>query len=75
MSKKTTLRDKVRIALRGKDERLLIETGFVHPSGALTLEGRKVVLDLLFEDPELRAKVIELATVVKKDVCAEKKEK
>jgi hypothetical protein len=57
-----TLRQRARAALRSKEDRLLIETGFTYESGALTKDGRKVVLDLLFkEDDELRTKVLNIA--------------
>ncbi len=68
-----TLRQRVRAALRSKEERLLIETGFTYESGALTKEGRKVVTDLLFEDKEIRARVVELATQLKEDTCKKSK--
>jgi hypothetical protein len=68
-----TLRQKVRAALRSKDERLLIDTGFTYESGALTKEGRKVICDLLFEDEALRAKVVELAKTLQEDACKKKK--
>lgn len=67
-----TLRQKVRAALRSKEERLLIETGFTYESGALTKDGRKVVCDLLFEDEELRARVVELAQTLKDEACKKK---
>ncbi len=73
MSTKNTLAQKIRTALRSKDERLLIETGFTHPSGNLTVEGRKAVVNLLFEEPEVRSRVIELANTVKTDICTDKK--
>lgn len=71
----TSLRSKVRAVLRGKDERLLIETGFTYDSGALTNDGRKVVTDILFEnDEELRSAVIDIARKLKEKDCKDKKD-
>ena len=65
-SMSNTLRSKVRAVLRSKDDSLLIETGFTYPSGSLTLEGRKVVTDMLFEtDENLRKNVLDVARKLK----------
>lgn len=69
----SNLRERVRNALRSKEEKLLTDTGFTYTSGALTKEGRKVVLDILFEDEELRAKVVKLAETLKEEECPKKK--
>lgn len=62
MSKKETLRRRVRNLLRSEGDRALIDAGFTYESGALTPEGRKVVLDLLFRDLEgVKPRVVELA--------------
>lgn len=70
---KSTLRQKVRSILRSKEDQTLIKAGVCYPSGALTKEGRKVVLDLIFqEDKELKAQVVELAVKLNEDACKDK---
>lgn len=64
MSVVKELRNKVRAAMRGNDERVLIEAGFTYESGALTVEGRAIVADLQFEgvdNKDLKARCVELA--------------
>jgi len=57
-----TLRQRVRALTRSDDDKALISEGFTYPSGALTKEGRKVVLDHLFHnDPELKEHVVGVA--------------
>ncbi len=68
-----TLRERVRAALRSKEERLLIETGFTYESGALTEDGRKVLADVIFEDEGIRARIVELAGKLKEDDCKKSK--
>lgn len=66
----TSLRETVRAVLRDPDERLLIRTGFVYESGALTKEGRKVLADLQFQgisNDELRAEIVSLANKIDED--------
>lgn len=54
----STIREKIRYATLSKDERILRESGILSESGNLTDVGRRVVLDFLFEDKELRTKVV-----------------
>lgn len=59
---KRTLRQKVRSVFRSDEEKVLIEQGFTYPSGALTKEGRKVVLDHLFQrDESLYGQIVDVA--------------
>lgn len=70
MATVNNLREKVRAALRSPEETMLIRTGFIYESGALTKEGRKVVADLQFEgveNGELRARIVELAEALEAD--------
>lgn len=66
MSKKT-LRERVRSITRSADDQVLISEGFTYSSGALTKDGRKVVVDILFQDPNLAIKdeVVKLALTLK----------
>ncbi len=62
---KTSLTKAVRNAFRSKEDKALIGGGFMYESGALTKEGRKVVLNLLLgSDEALKAKVVEAALAV-----------
>lgn len=71
---KTTLRERVRALLLGDDEKALNKAGFTYKSGALTKEGRKVVLDHIFDNDEvLKATVVEIANKLNEDACKEKK--
>jgi hypothetical protein len=54
----STIREKIRYAALPKDERVLRETGILSESGNLTDVGRRVLLDFIFEDKELRTKVV-----------------
>lgn len=63
-----SLRQRVRALTRSDDEKALISEGFTYSSGALTKEGRKVVLDHLFHrDPELKQSVIDVAKKLRDD--------
>lgn len=71
-----TLRQRVRALTRSDEDRALISQGFTYGSGALTKEGRKVVLDHLFHNtPELKAHVVDVAKKLqdKADKSAKKK--
>lgn len=71
---KTTLRQRVRQLLLGEDEKALNKAGFTYKSGALTSEGRKVVLDEIFNSDEaLKAKLVEVAKQLNEDECKAKK--
>lgn len=62
---KVPLTKRLRNALRSKEDKALIGGGFMHETGSLTKEGRKVVLNLLLEhDPELKAKVVDAAVTL-----------
>lgn len=53
--------------LRSEGDRALIEQGFCYESGSLTKEGRKVVINLLFQnDDALRQDVTEIALNMQK---------
>lgn len=55
----------VRNALRSEEDRALIEGGFIYETGSLTKEGRKVVLNLIFESDEaIKQKVVEAALLI-----------
>ena len=54
----STIREKIRYAALPKDERVLRETGILSENGNLTDVGRRVLLDFIFEDKELRTKVV-----------------
>lgn len=54
----TTIREKIRYAALSKDEKLLRENDILSDNGNLTDVGRRVVLDILFEDKELRKRVV-----------------
>lgn len=70
----TGLRQKVRQLLLGEDEKALNKAGFTYKSGALTKEGRKVVLDHIFNTNEtLRAELVEVAKQLNEDDCKAKK--
>lgn len=71
---KTTLRQRVRQLLLGEDEKALNTAGFTYKSGALTKEGRKVVLDKIFEnDTALKAELVAVAKQLNEDACKNKK--
>lgn len=62
---KGSLTKAVRNAFRSKEDKALINGGFMYETGSLTKEGRKVVLNMLIEqDEELKAKVVEAALAV-----------
>lgn len=56
----STIREKIRYATLSKDERILRESGILSENGNITEQGRRVVLDILFEDKDLRAQVVAL---------------
>lgn len=60
-----SMRQKINRSRLSKDERALREAGVTAsseygPEGVLTETGRRIVLDILWEDKETRKKVIEL---------------
>jgi len=59
----TTIREKIRYATLSKDERVLRESGILSDSGNLTDVGRRVLADVLFEDKDVRAKIVKLVEV------------
>lgn len=68
-----TLRQRVRALTRSADEKALISQGFTYASGALTKEGRKVVLDHIFHNtPEVKDAIVEKAKALDE---ADKKKK
>lgn len=70
---KSTLRQKVRALLLTKEEKALTKAGFTYKSGALTKEGRKVVVDRLFEkDEELKAELVAVAEQLNEEACKTK---
>lgn len=71
---KTSLRQKVRALLMGEDDKALNKAGFTYKTGALTKEGRKVVLDHIFNsDTALRAEMVKVAKKLNEDSCKDKK--
>lgn len=55
----------VRNAFRSKEDKALINGGFMYETGSLTKEGRKVVLNFLLDkDEDLKARVVEAALAV-----------
>lgn len=70
---KTSLTKRVRNAFRSKEDRALIEGGFMYETGSLTKEGRKVVINLLLEqDAKLKAKVVEAALAIAEEAKSKK---
>lgn len=62
---KTSLTKAVRNAFRSKEDKALINGGFMYETGSLTPEGRKVVLNMLLEvDTELKDRVVNAALAV-----------
>lgn len=55
----STIREKIRYAALSSDEKVLRESGILSENGNLTDVGRRVVIDFLFEDKDLRAQVVE----------------
>lgn len=71
---KTSLRQRVRAAFRSAEDKELQKAGFTYASGALTKEGRKVVLDHIFEnDTAVKAAMVEVAKTLNEDDCKNKK--
>lgn len=56
-----TLRQLVRYAKLSKDERILRETGFYEESGALSEQGRRIIIDTLWENDADVRKVVTAA--------------
>lgn len=60
-----SLTARLRSALRSKEDKALIDGGFMYETGSLTKEGRKVVLNLLLEhDADLKSKLVEAAVTL-----------
>lgn len=54
-----SLRQRINRLRLGKEQRVLVDNGIMYPSGSLTKEGRKVVLDELFRsDVDLQARIV-----------------
>lgn len=71
---KTSLTARLRAALRSKEDKALIDGGFMYETGSLTKEGRKVVLNLILDnDTALKAKVVEAALAVAEAESAKNK--
>lgn len=68
-----TIRQKINQVLLSKDDRLLQRYEVCSDHGHLTDVGRRVVLDILFEDKNLRAQVIERIRAVEADEKDSKK--
>jgi hypothetical protein len=65
-----TIREKIRYATLSSDEKILRETGILSENGNLTEQGRRVLLDILFEDEANRKAIVSL---VKKTLPKESK--
>lgn len=73
---KESLRSRVRNAFRSDDDKALNEAGFTYTSGSLTKEGRKVVLDYIFEnDADLKSEMVKIAETLNEDACKKAKKK
>lgn len=73
---KESLRNRVRAAFRSSDDKALNEAGFTYTSGALTKEGRKVVLDFIFDnDDALKSEMVKIAEALNEDACERAKKK
>lgn len=59
-NKPTTIREKIRYATLSKDERILRESGILSENGNLTDAGRRVLADVLFENPDNRKAIVKL---------------
>ena len=61
MEKPQTLRQKLRYAALPKDDKILRESGFYDSTGALTEQGRRIVVDMLWDNlgADDRKKVVE----------------
>ena len=56
----STIREKIRYATLSKDERILRESGILSENGNLTDVGRRVLADVLFENPDTRKAIVKL---------------
>lgn len=61
-----TIRQKIRYAALPKDERVLREEGILSENGNLTEQGRRVLMDMLFEEDANRKAVVKAVEMVRK---------
>ena len=61
------IREKINLLKINKDDRLLMEEGIISDFGNLTDLGRRIVLDTLFSDKDLKKVVVDAVKAVRKE--------